>query len=68
MLAGALLILLPLFLGFAVPLNNRTVMTAVHHSVDGLVYFILALLVLASARWKGWACNWRPWRHRWVCW
>jgi len=53
MLAGALLILLPLFLGFAVPLNNRTVMTAVHHSVDGLVYFILALLGVGLGQMEG---------------
>ncbi|MBD3657533.1 MULTISPECIES: lysine exporter LysO family protein [Marinobacter] len=46
MLAGALLILVPLFLGFALALDNRRLMSVIHHSVEGLVYFILALLGL----------------------
>ncbi|MCG2580916.1 MAG: lysine exporter LysO family protein [Marinobacter sp.] len=46
MLTGALLILAPLFLGFALPLENRQLMTAIHYTVEGLVYFILALLGL----------------------
>lgn len=53
MLAGALLILLPLFLGFAIALNNRTLMTVIHHSVDGLVYFILALLGVGLGQMEG---------------
>lgn len=53
MLAGALLILLPLFFGFAVPLRHRAMMTVVHHSVDGLVYFILALLGVGLGQMAG---------------
>lgn len=53
MLAGALLILLPLFFGFAIPLRHRATMTAVHHSVEGLVYFILALLGLGLGQMEG---------------
>lgn len=44
MLTGALLILAPLFLGFAIALENRRLMTLIHYSVESLVYFILALL------------------------
>ena len=33
MLSGALLILAPLFLGFAIALDNRRLMTLVHHTV-----------------------------------
>lgn len=44
MLIDALLILVPLFLGFAIPLRHRGLMSLVHHSVNALVYFILLLL------------------------
>ena len=44
MLTGALLILAPLFLGFALVLTNRRLMTVIHYTVETLVYFILALL------------------------
>ena len=47
MLTGALLILAPLFLGFAFALSNRRLMTVIHYTVEGLVYFILALLGLS---------------------
>ena len=53
MLADALLILVPLFLGFAVPLANRSLMTGIHHSVDALVYFILALLGIGLGQMAG---------------
>lgn len=53
MLTGALLILVPLFVGFAIALENRNVMTAIHHSVDGLVYFILGLLGLGLGQMEG---------------
>lgn len=46
MLTDALLILAPLFLGFALPLTHRRVMTVIHYAVETLVYFILALLGL----------------------
>ncbi len=53
MLTGALLILVPLFVGFAIALENRNVMTAIHHSVDVLVYFILGLLGLGLGQMEG---------------
>ncbi|WP_166266728.1 lysine exporter LysO family protein [Marinobacter caseinilyticus] len=53
MLTGALLILVPLFLGFAIPLHHRALMTAMHHSVEGLVYFILALLGIGLGQMEG---------------
>ena len=53
MLTGALLILAPLFLGFAIALSNRRLMTVIHYSVEGLVYFILALLGLGLGQMEG---------------
>ncbi|MEX0605806.1 MAG: lysine exporter LysO family protein [Marinobacter sp.] len=53
MLTGALLILVPLFVGFAIALENRKTMTVIHHSVDGLVYFILGLLGLGLGQMEG---------------
>ncbi|MGQ7270649.1 lysine exporter LysO family protein [Marinobacter nauticus] len=53
MLTGALLILAPLFLGFVIALSNRQLMTVIHYSVEGLVYFILALLGLGLGQMEG---------------
>lgn len=53
MLTGALLILAPLFLGFAFALSNRRLMTVIHYTVEGLVYFILALLGLGLGQMDG---------------
>ncbi|MCK2148313.1 lysine exporter LysO family protein [Marinobacter alexandrii] len=53
MLTGALLILAPLFLGFALPLKNRQAMTVIHYSVEALVYFILGLLGLGLGQMEG---------------
>lgn len=53
MLADALLILVPLFIGFAIPLGYRPLLTLVHHSVDVLVYFILALLGVGLGQMDG---------------
>ncbi|MGM0768566.1 MAG: lysine exporter LysO family protein [Pseudomonadota bacterium] len=53
MLTGALLILAPLFVGFALPLHNRRLMTTIHYTVEGLVYFILALLGLGLGQMEG---------------
>lgn len=53
MLTDALLILAPLFLGFALALENRRLMTVIHHLVEGLVYFILALLGLGLGQMEG---------------
>lgn len=53
MLTGALLILAPLFLGFALALENRRLMTLIHYSVEGLVYFILVLLGLGLGQMEG---------------
>lgn len=53
MLTDALLILAPLFLGFAIALERRWLMTAIHHAVEGLVYLILALLGLGLGQMEG---------------
>lgn len=53
MLTDALLILAPLFLGFALPLHSRRAMTIIHYTVEGLVYFILALLGLGLGQMEG---------------
>ncbi|WP_417518970.1 lysine exporter LysO family protein [Marinobacter sp.] len=53
MLTGALLILAPLFLGFALALNNRRLMTFIHYAVEALVYFILALLGFGLGQMEG---------------
>ncbi|GGY71800.1 lysine exporter LysO family protein [Marinobacter zhanjiangensis] len=53
MLADALLILVPLFLGFAIALSHRPLMTLVHYGVEGLVYFILALLGVGLGQMEG---------------
>jgi len=53
MLSGALLILMPLFLGFAISVTRRQVMTVIHYLVEGLVYFILALLGLGLGQMDG---------------
>ncbi len=53
MLTGALLILAPLFLGFAIALANRRLMTVIHYTVETLVYFILALLGLGLGQMDG---------------
>lgn len=57
MLTDALLILAPLFLGFALSLENRRVMTLIHYSVEGLVYFILVLLGLGLGQMEGLAAQ-----------
>ncbi|MFW5824890.1 MAG: lysine exporter LysO family protein [Marinobacter sp.] len=53
MLTGALLILLPLFFGFAIPLRHPPLMTLVHYSVNALVYLILALLGIGLGQTEG---------------
>lgn len=53
MLTDALLILAPLFLGFALRLENRRLMTFIHYLVEGLVYFILALLGVGLGQMEG---------------
>lgn len=53
MLSGALLILMPLFLGFAISVTRRQIMTVIHYLVEGLVYFILALLGLGLGQMDG---------------
>lgn len=53
MLTGALLILAPLFFGFALRLENRRIMTVIHYLVEGLVYFILMLLGLGLGQMSG---------------
>ncbi|WP_404365467.1 lysine exporter LysO family protein [Marinobacter sp.] len=56
MLFDALLILAPLFLGFAIALTSRKTMTVIHYGVEGLVYFILVLLGVGLGQMEGlWA-------------
>lgn len=57
MLTGALLILAPLFLGFAIALESRRAMTIIHYTVEGLVYFILLLLGLGLGQMEGLAAQ-----------
>lgn len=52
-MTDALIILAPLFLGFGLALDNRRLMTAIHYIVEGLVYFILALLGLGLGQMAG---------------
>ncbi|MBB5319638.1 lysine exporter LysO family protein [Marinobacter oulmenensis] len=53
MLTGAILILAPLFLGFAIVVSNRRLVTVLHYAVEALVYFILALLGLGLGQMDG---------------
>ncbi|MCP4053102.1 MAG: hypothetical protein GY739_08545, partial [Mesoflavibacter sp.] len=57
MLTGALLILAPLFFGFAIALENRRAMTVIHYTVEVLVYFILLLLGLGLGQMEGLAAQ-----------
>lgn len=53
MVTSALLILVPLFLGFAVPLRRRHRLTVVHHTVNVLVYLVLGLLGVGLGQLEG---------------
>lgn len=53
MLTAALLILTPLFLGFAISISNRRAMTVIHYLVETLVYLILAMLGLGLGQMEG---------------
>ena len=53
MLTGALLILAPLFLGFAIAISNRSAVTVIHYLVETLVYLILAMLGLGLGQMEG---------------
>ncbi|OEY65798.1 lysine exporter LysO family protein [Marinobacter sp. X15-166B] len=53
MLTDALLILAPLFLGFLFTLRQPALLSVIHHSVDALVYFILAILGLGLGQMEG---------------
>ena len=53
MLTGVLLILAPLFLGFAISISNRRAMTTIHYSVETLVYLILGMLGLGLGQMDG---------------
>jgi uncharacterized membrane protein YbjE (DUF340 family) len=53
MLTGVLLILAPLFLGFAISLSSRRAMTIIHYSVETLVYLILGMLGLGLGQMEG---------------
>jgi len=52
-LTGAFIILAPLFLGFAILLKNRRLMTTIYYTIESLVYFILALLGLGLGQMEG---------------
>lgn len=53
MLSGALLILAPLFVGFAISISNRRAMTVIHYLVETLVYLILTILGLGLGQMEG---------------
>ncbi|BES73628.1 lysine exporter LysO family protein [Marinobacter nanhaiticus D15-8W] len=53
MLASALLILVPLFVGFAIHLQNRRMLTWINHGVEGMVYLILGLLGISLGQLDG---------------
>ncbi|MAA64546.1 MAG: hypothetical protein CL581_07200 [Alteromonadaceae bacterium] len=53
MLAGALLILVPLFIGFAFHLTNRRLLGWINQCVEGLVYLILGLLGISLGQLDG---------------
>ncbi|WP_111497046.1 MULTISPECIES: lysine exporter LysO family protein [Marinobacter] len=53
MLAGALLILVPLFVGFAFHINNPRLLAGINHGVEGLVYLILGLLGVSLGQLEG---------------
>lgn len=53
MFTDALLILAPLFLGFLFTLHNRSLLSVIHYSVEGLVYFILTILGLGLGQMEG---------------
>lgn len=53
MLTSALLILAPLFLGFAFLVRHRHALTLIHRGVDALVYAILALLGVSLGQLEG---------------
>jgi uncharacterized membrane protein YbjE (DUF340 family) len=53
MLTGVLLILAPLFLGFAISLSNRRAMTVIHYLVETMVYLILGMLGLGLGQMEG---------------
>lgn len=53
MLASALLILVPLFVGFAFHVENRRVLSTINHSLEALVYLILALLGISLGQLEG---------------
>ncbi|WP_166256917.1 lysine exporter LysO family protein [Marinobacter salicampi] len=53
MLIDALLILVPLFVGFAIALSRPALMSLIHYSVEALVYFILILLGIGLGQMDG---------------
>ena len=53
MLTGVLLILAPLFLGFAISISNRRAMTVIHYLVETMVYLILGMLGLGLGQMEG---------------
>ena len=53
MLTGVLLILAPLFLGFAMSIANRRAMTVIHYLVETLVYLIVGMLGLGLGQMEG---------------
>lgn len=49
MYSGLLIILLPLTLGYLTHLNNKTLLSAVHHLLNAMVYIILFLMGISLA-------------------
>ncbi|EKT61854.1 lysine exporter LysO family protein [Providencia burhodogranariea] len=49
MYSGLLIILLPLILGYLIPIKNRTILGAIHRSLNSMVYIILFLMGITLA-------------------
>lgn len=49
MYSGLLIILLPLFLGYLIPIKNKNVLHRVHQSLNSMVYVILFLMGITLA-------------------
>lgn len=49
MYSGLLIILLPLILGYLIPIKNKVILSAIHRSLNSMVYIILFLMGITLA-------------------
>jgi uncharacterized membrane protein YbjE (DUF340 family) len=59
MLLNVLLMLLPLVIGYLVPLSSARLIKLVNQSLGKMVYFILFLMGLGWPMWRTWAATWQ---------